>query len=182
MTKRLDKFNALPPKSEHTRRVPDSLGGKQLTVVSLFCGCGGLDLGFHEEGFDIVYAADNDPAAISVYRRNIDNNAHVKDVCSADFHSDLRQLPAVDVVLGGFPCQGFSKAGPKRHGDERNFLYLEMKSAVETLRPRIFIAENVDGLSQNFGGSYLRAIVEDFSAVGYRVESLRVYSPPLAAI
>lgn len=170
MTKRLDKFKTPPPKPELTRRVRDSLGGKKLTVVSLFCGCGGLDLGFHEEGFDIVYAADNDPAAISVYRRNIDNNAHVKDVCSADFHADLRQLPAIDVVLGGFPCQGFSKAGPKRHGDERNFLYLKMKSAVETLRPRIFIAENVDGLSQNFGGSYLRAIMEDFSAVGYRVE------------
>jgi DNA (cytosine-5)-methyltransferase 1 len=170
MTQRFDKFDTLPPRLEHARTGRDSLGGKRPTVVSLFCGCGGLDLGFHEQGFDIVYAADIDPAAIAVYRRNIDNNAHVKDVSSSDFHADLRQLPAIDVVLGGFPCQGFSKAGPKRHGDERNFLYLEMKSAVATLRPRIFIAENVDGLSQNFGGSYLRAIVEDFSAVGYRVE------------
>lgn len=138
--------------------------------MSLFCGCGGLDLGFHEEGFEIVYAADNDRAAISVYKRNIDNNAYIKDVCSADFRSDLRHLTSIDVVLGGFPCQGFSKAGPKRQNDERNLLYLEMKSAVEALKPRIFIAENVDGLSQNFGGSYLRAIVDDFSALGYRVE------------
>lgn len=140
------------------------------TVLSLFCGCGGLDLGFHEAGFDIVYAADNDAAAISVYKRNIDANAYVKDVCSAEFHSDLRQLPNVDVVLGGFPCQGFSKAGPKRQADERNFLYLEMKAAVAMLRPKVFIAENVDGLGQNFGGSYLRAIVNDFSQVGYRME------------
>ena len=140
------------------------------TVVSLFCGCGGLDLGFHEAGFDIIYAADNDASAISVYRRNIDTNAFVKDVCSAEFHSDLRQLKNVDVVLGGFPCQGFSKAGPKRQEDERNFLYLEMKAAVAMLRPKVFIAENVDGLGQNFGGSYLRAIVDDFSEVGYRME------------
>lgn len=140
------------------------------TVVSLFCGCGGLDLGFHEADFDIVYAADNDDAAISVYKRNIDSNAYVKDVCSAEFHSDLGQLPSVDVVLGGFPCQGFSKAGPKRQADERNFLYLEMKAAVAMLRPKVFIAENVDGLGQNFGGSYLRAIVDDFSQVGYRME------------
>ena len=76
---------------------------QQPTVVSLFCGCGGLDLGFHEAGFDIVYAADNDAAAISVYKRNIDTNEFVKDVCSAEFHSDLRQLQNVDVVLGGFP-------------------------------------------------------------------------------
>ena len=170
MPTRLDKFNTLPPKPEHTRRVREAAATRRPTVVSLFCGCGGLDLGFHEEGFDILYAADNDPAAISVYTRNIDSQAYVKDVCSADFRSDLRQLPAVDVVLGGFPCQGFSKAGPKRQGDERNFLYLEMKAAVASLRPRLFIAENVDGLGQNFGGSYLRAIVDDFSALGYRVE------------
>ncbi len=139
------------------------------TVVSLFCGCGGLDLGFHEAGFDIAYATDNDPAAIAVYSKNIDTNAYVRDVQSAEFHSDLKQLPAVDVVLGGFPCQGFSKAGPKREADERNLLYLEMKATVATLRPRVFIAENVDGLSQNFGGAYVRAIVDDFSNVGYRM-------------
>lgn len=139
------------------------------TVVSLFCGCGGLDLGFHEAGFDVVYAADNDPAAIRVYKRNIGSSAYVKDVSSAEFHSDLQQLAGVDVVLGGFPCQGFSKAGPKRETDARNFLYLEMKAAVERLKPKVFIAENVDGLSQNFGGAYVRAIVEDFSRVGYRM-------------
>ena len=140
------------------------------TVMSLFCGCGGLDLGFHEAGFEVVYAADNDPASISVYKRNIDTNAYVKDVCSDEFHSDLKQLANVDVVLGGFPCQGFSKAGPKRSTDDRNFLYLQMKSAIAKLKPKIFIAENVDGLSQNFGGSYLRAIVDDFSQLGYRME------------
>lgn len=145
-------------------------GAYQGSVVSLFSGCGGLDLGFHEAGFECIYAADNDPAAIDVYRHNIGSSAYVRDVTTDTFHSEIRALRYADVVLGGFPCQGFSKAGPKRHSDQRNVLYLEMRETIATLKPRVFIAENVDGLSQNFGGAYLRAIIEDFTKVGYRVE------------
>lgn len=140
------------------------------SVVSLFTGCGGLDLGFHEAGFKSIYAADNDPAAIAVYRHNIGPLAHVRDVTTEKFHTEISGLGQADVVLGGFPCQGFSKAGPKRETDKRNVLYLEMRRTIAELKPRIFIAENVDGLSQNFGGAYLRAIVEDFTKVGYRVD------------
>ena len=140
------------------------------TVVSLFVGCGGLDYGFKKEGFDLVYSCDNDPAAISVYKSNIDHRAYVRDVTSPEFHQDIAEIGSCDVVIGGFPCQGFSKAGPKRSGDERNLLYREMKSAIETLTPAIFIAENVDGLSQNFKGKFLGDIVTDFSSIGYDVE------------
>ena len=140
------------------------------TVVSLFTGCGGLDLGFHEEGFRAIYAADNDPAAIAVYRENIGPFAYVRDVTTPLFHEEIRKLGNADVVLGGFPCQGFSKAGPKNHSDQRNVLYLEMRQTISELRPKLFVAENVDGLSQNFGGTFLRAITEDFTTVGYRVE------------
>lgn len=140
------------------------------SVVSLFTGCGGLDLGFHEAGFDSIYAADNDPAAIAVYRKNLGPFAYVRDVTTLEFHSEIQTLGYADVVLGGFPCQGFSKAGPKKQGDQRNVLYMEMRETIATLKPRIFVAENVDGLSQNFGGAYLRAIIEDFTKVGYRVE------------
>lgn len=140
------------------------------TVVSLFSGCGGLDLGFHEEGFRSIYAADNDPAAIAVYRANIGPNAYVRDVTTPLFHEEIRSLAHADVILGGFPCQGFSKAGPKSVSDHRNVLYLEMRDTIATLRPRLFVAENVDGLSQNFGGKYLKTISEDFTSVGYRVE------------
>jgi DNA (cytosine-5)-methyltransferase 1 len=139
------------------------------SVVSLFSGCGGLDLGFHEEGFRSLYAADNDPAAIAVYRENIGPLAYVRDVTTAQFHNEIRSLGRADIVLGGFPCQGFSKAGPKNHADQRNILYLEMRKTISVLRPKLFVAENVDGLSQNFGGTYLRAIIEDFTSVGYRV-------------
>lgn len=140
------------------------------TVVSLFAGCGGLDVGFKELDYDLIYACDNDPAAIAVYKRNIDDRAYIRDVTSDQFHSDMMSLGSCDVVLGGFPCQGFSKAGPKKEGDIRNLLYLEMRSAVSKLKPKIFLAENVDGLSQNFKGAYLEAIIRDFKQIGYRVE------------
>ncbi len=139
------------------------------TVVSLFAGCGGLDVGFKELDYDLVYACDNDPAAISVYKKNIDERAYVRDVTSEEFHSDMKALGECDVVLGGFPCQGFSKAGPKKQDDTRNFLYLEMRAAVEKLKPKVFLAENVDGLSQNFKGAYLDSIIRDFRGIGYRV-------------
>lgn len=140
------------------------------SVVSLFAGCGGLDIGFKELDYDLVYACDNDPAAITVYKRNIDTRAYVRDVTSDIFHSDMKSLGSCDVILGGFPCQGFSKAGPKKEDDKRNFLYLEMHSAVNRLKPKIFLAENVDGISQNFKGAYLEAIIRDFKEIGYRVD------------
>ncbi|RIK82918.1 MAG: hypothetical protein DCC68_05225 [Planctomycetota bacterium] len=142
---------------------------KRCSVVSLFAGCGGLDVGFRDLGFDLVYACDNDPSAIDCYARNIDKRAYIRDVTSVAFHADIRELGGCDVVLGGFPCQGFSKAGPKRKDDVRNALYVEMLRAVEALRPKVFIAENVDGISQNFGGAFLDQVTRDFGQVGYAV-------------
>jgi DNA (cytosine-5)-methyltransferase 1 len=139
-------------------------------VVSLFSGCGGLDLGFKQAGFELSFATDHDQYAVEVYRRNVDERAYVLDVTQPSFHEAISDLSNVDVVLGGFPCQGFSKAGPKKVDDTRNSLYLQMLSTVEKLQPKIFIAENVDGLRQNFGGKYLKEIIKDFSSIGYRVE------------
>lgn len=139
-------------------------------VVSVFCGCGGLDLGFLRAGFDLVYACDSDPAAVDCYRRNLDDQVFCRDATSEEFHADIRNLGSCDVVLGGFPCQGFSKAGPKQKDDSRNSLYVEMRRVVAELSPKVFIAENVDGMSQNFGGSYLKQIAADFTALGYTVE------------
>ncbi len=140
-----------------------------LTVVSLFAGCGGLDLAFRDVGFDLIYACDHDPAAIACYTRNIDRRAFVRDVTSDLFHQEVKDIDRCDVVLGGFPCQGFSKAGPKREHDPRNTLFVEMRRAVEQLRPRLFVAENVDGISQNFGGAFINRITEEFRKIGYEV-------------
>lgn len=141
-----------------------------VSVVSLFSGCGGLDIGFQALGFELIYACDFDPAAIDCYSRNIDQHIFLRDIKSDDFHKDILSLGHCDVVLGGFPCQGFSKAGPKSENDTRNMLYTEMWQAVKKLRPAVFIAENVDGISQNFKGAYLKRILRDFREIGYRVE------------
>lgn len=143
---------------------------RMLKVVSVFCGCGGLDLGFKEAGFDLVYACDNDESAVDCYARNVDRNVFVRDVTADAFHADIMQIGACDVVLGGFPCQGFSKAGPKQETDDRNTLYVEMRRVVAKLRPAMFIAENVDGIRQNFGGSYLKRVIADFERIGYEVD------------
>lgn len=140
------------------------------SVVSLFCGCGGLDLGFKQSGFDLLYACDNDLAAVDCYARNVDANVVLRDVNSSEFQADISKLNGCDIVLGGFPCQGFSKAGPKKAHDVRNSLYLKMLEAIDRLRPHLFIAENVDGISQNFGGSYIQQIIKDFQEIGYAVE------------
>ena len=140
------------------------------SVVSVFSGCGGLDLGFLQAGFELTYACDNDVAAVACYRRNLEARAFCRDATSEEFHADIRNIGECDVVLGGFPCQGFSKAGPKQKYDSRNALYVEMRRVVKELNPKVFIAENVDGMCQNFGGSYLKQIAADFSSLGYEVE------------
>lgn len=146
------------------------MANQNFRVASLFSGCGGLDLSFKDAGFEMAFASDHDPYAVDAYKRNVDKNVHLLDVTSAEFHEKISSLTNIDVVLGGFPCQGFSKAGPKKAGDARNSLYKEMLAAVSTLSPSVFLAENVDGLRQNFGGKYLENIVKDFSNIGYDVE------------
>lgn len=139
------------------------------TVVSLFSGCGGLDLGFKNSGYQLLFASDNDPAAVKVYSQNLGHKATELDVTMPRFQEVLRALPSPDVLLGGFPCQGFSKAGPKSAGDVRNTLYQAMIQALVELRPRVFLAENVDGIEQNFKGEFLNRIISDCTEAGYQV-------------
>jgi DNA (cytosine-5)-methyltransferase 1 len=138
-------------------------------AVSLFSGCGGMDLGFAQAGFEVVRGIDSDPAAAAVHDANFGPGLAVADAAGTDFAGWRRDLGPVDAVLGGFPCQGFSKAGPKRDDDPRNGLYRAMRDAVRELRPACFVAENVEGLAQNFGGRYLQLIQDDFRQIGYDV-------------
>jgi DNA (cytosine-5)-methyltransferase 1 len=143
---------------------------KSPSVVSLFCGAGGLDIGFKEEGFALKHACDNDPAAVDCYRRNIHLAVHLRDLTTFSTRADIAAIGSCDVLLGGFPCQGFSKAGPKRKDDHRIPLYRQMINSAAVLKPRIIVAENVDGLSQNFAGNYLDTILREFADIHYRVE------------
>jgi DNA (cytosine-5)-methyltransferase 1 len=111
-------------------------------AVSLFCGAGGLDLGFVRAGFEVVWANDACADACDTYRRNLGGH-----VVRADVRSVVASgLPACEVVVGGPPCQGFSVAGKMAPEDPRSALVWEFVRFVGALRPRAFVLENVKAL------------------------------------
>ena len=97
---------------------------KKPKVVGLFSGCGGLDLGFKQAGYDILWANDFDADSVTTYTNNIGDHIQLGDVTKIS----SKDIPNnFDILLGGFPCQGFSVANIKRSmKDDRNFLYLEV--------------------------------------------------------
>lgn len=113
-------------------------------VISLFSGAGGMDLGFIQSGFDIVWSNDFFKEATESYGLNIDDRIVLGDITqisSDDMPDDI------DVVIGGFPCQGFSVANTRRTmEDKRNFLYKELLRVIKDKKPKFFVAENVKGL------------------------------------
>lgn len=138
-----------------------------MKIISLFSGAGGLDLGLINAGHEIVWANDNDPDAVATYQLNIGNHVALDDITNVE----LTTIPNADVVVGGFPCQGFSLANLKRHGeDDRNALYLQFLRVVKGKNPKYFLAENVRGILSLEGGTAIKRIVSDFEKVGYRVQ------------
>tara|TARA_Y100001970_G_C14161323_1_gene818684 strand:- start:206 stop:1411 length:1206 start_codon:yes stop_codon:yes gene_type:complete len=141
---------------------------KRPTVVGLFAGCGGLDLGFKQAGYDILWANDFDADSVRTYRHNIGNHIHLGDISKVA----TKDIPSnFDVLLGGFPCQGFSVANTKRSmKDKRNFLYLEMLRILKAKKPKFFLAENVKGILSLQKGDVIKMIMDDFSKIGYKCE------------
>lgn len=138
------------------------------SVVGLFSGCGGLDLGFKQAGFDILWANDFDKDSVETYKNNIGDHIVLGDITKIS----SKEIPSnFDVLLGGFPCQGFSVANTKRSmKDERNFLYLEMLRIIKDKKPKFFVAENVKGLLSMEKGAVIEMIVRDFEKIGYKVD------------
>lgn len=137
------------------------------TAVSLFSGCGGLDLGFKQAGFKIIWANDFDLDSTKTYSMNFNHKIFHEDITNIDSSSVPKNA---DVLLGGFPCQGFSVANNKRGmHDKRNFLYKEMIRIVNDSRPKFFVAENVKGMMKMQGGKVIEMIKRDFEKIGYDV-------------
>lgn len=137
-----------------------------MKVVSLFSGAGGLDLGFKMAGHEIVWANDLYEDAVETYKHNLGD--HI--VCGDISKIDADEIPECDIIIGGFPCQGFSVANMKRHeSDERNALYKQLIRVIDAKKPKFFLAENVKGLTNLAKGTVFHMILSDFSALGYKV-------------
>ena len=139
-----------------------------MKVISLFSGAGGFDLGLVSAKHQIVWANDIFEDAADTYEQNIGphvDRRDIRDIPSPD-------IPNADLIVGGFPCQGFSVANWKRTvNDERNFLYREMVRIIREKKPKYFVAENVKGLASMEKGAVLEAIKSDFQGIGYQVRS-----------
>lgn len=142
-----------------------------MKVVSLFCGCGGLDMGFHRAGYDIVWANDFDKYAVQTYNLNFPNKA----ICADINKVELNEIPAHDVLIGGFPCQPFSMMGKEKGFDDRRgtlfFRVIEIiKNQIERNgQPKIVVLENVRNLMSHDKGKTFNIIKQQLEQLGYHV-------------
>lgn len=153
-----------------------------MNVASLFCGCGGSDLGilggfsylgkeYERLNFDIVYSIDFDPKAVETYNANFLHKAICGDVCEADFSKIEDEI---DVLVGGFPCQSFSTVNPtKDTNDARANLYKQIVRFLDEKQPKYFVCENVKGLMILKKGEIINKIKSEFEECGdfgYKVD------------
>jgi DNA (cytosine-5)-methyltransferase 1 len=142
------------------------------SALSLFSGCGGFCEGIETSGFDVRAAVELDKFACETYRFNFPS-AHLFAGDVHDFLSDGSEhrttygLEKIDLVFGGPPCQGFSQIGMRRLDDERNELYRQYTRIVATLKPRVFLMENVPNLAMMNKGHFKHLILKEFADLGY---------------
>lgn len=148
-----------------------------MRIISLFAGCGGLDLGLKKYGHQIIWANDNDLNCSITYRKNIGDHFVLEDI----YKIKVCDIPDGDVVVGGFPCQGFSIANPYRtKDDKRNLLFVPMANIIKLKQPKYFIGENVQGLTNIGGyenmsdkkikiGKMFKLVLMEFTNAGYKI-------------
>ncbi|MGZ8218907.1 DNA cytosine methyltransferase [Methylomagnum sp.] len=136
------------------------------TAVSLFSGCGGSDAGIIRAGFNVLMANDILPYARDVYRANHPETDYV----SGDV-GKIKNFPHAELLVGCYPCQGFSQGGVRKPDRKINKLYLEFARALKAIRPKAFIVENVSGMVRKNFRHLLEDQLKVFSEAGYRVEA-----------
>lgn len=137
-----------------------------INVVSLFSGGGGLDLGFKNADYNIVWAIDNNSNAVATYKANIGEHIICEDINAVD----LSTIPCADIVIGGPPCQSFSLAGKRNAEDERGRLVWTYIQIIKYIRPKAFVFENVTGLlsaKNSEGKKIIELLKQAFLEIGY---------------
>lgn len=138
------------------------------TVVSLFSGIGGIDLGFIQAGFEVIWANELDKYACITYRHNFGSNALVEgDIRSVN----ATVIPKADILTAGFPCQSFSIMGYRRgFNDPRGNLFFEIARIADTMKPKIILLENVRNLIYHDNGKTFITIHNTLAEMGYGIK------------
>jgi len=139
-----------------------------LTVVDLFAGAGGLSLGFKKAGFQTLWAADHNAAAVKTFEHNLGQSVTCVEI------STNTDIPHPTVIIGGPPCQGFSSAGTRKVGDERNTLVSVFAQIVARVKPKAFVFENVEGFLTSEQGKGIHDLLRPLIAGGYRVHLRKI--------
>lgn len=139
-----------------------------MALVSLFSGCGGMDLGFRQAGFNIVYANDNDRYAVESYRHNLGDHIVLGDISEID----VQDIPEHNILIGGFPCQPFSMMGAQEGflDEVRGTLFFDVARIIEHHMPRVVVLENVRNLRTHDGGRTLATIINTLENIGYHTQ------------
>lgn len=141
-------------------------------VIDLFCGCGGLSLGFEHAGYNLLLGIDMWEDALVTYRHNHkNNNTLCADLANLKAETVEKEIDnqKVDVIIGGPPCQGFSIAGKRIVDDERNSLYKSFVRMVQHFKPKAFMLENVPNILSIGNGIVRDSILRDFEELGYTI-------------
>ena len=146
------------------------------TVISTFSGCGGSSLGYKLAGGDVRLAVEWDDNAVATYRLNFPD--------TPIYHGDIAKLTAdecwrlsglkpgeLDILDGSPPCQGFSTAGKRDFGDDRNQLFREFVRLLKDLQPRVFVMENVSGMVKGKMKLIFAECLRELKAAGYQVKA-----------
>ena len=144
----------------------------QLNVLDLFCGCGGMSVGFMEAGYSISLGIDNVPIRIETYNSN-GKKGLCGDIKEITGEYILKHSPKPNIIIGGPPCQGFSMAGKRDNKDPRNSLFMEYLKFVKYFTPLGFVMENVPGIltmKTKDGKLVIDIIKNEFNNIGYKIK------------
>jgi DNA (cytosine-5)-methyltransferase 1 len=136
----------------------------QVRTISLFSGCGGSDHALEQVGYQIVWANDICETACRTYKDNIGSVIACGDI------ADFRTFPTAELMIGCYPCQGFTQGGRRNSGDSINYLYQHFDRVLRVVGPKAFVVENVNGMAYGENRGLLNNQLCRYRFAGYRVQ------------
>ena len=135
----------------------------KLNTIDLFCGCGGMSLGFQNAGFNIIAAYDNWDPAVKVYKKNFTHPVYQEDLASSEVQKRIIDARP-DIIIGGPPCQDFSSAGHRNENFGRAVLSIVFSEIIVKAKPKYFVMENVPEITKS---SSIKVVIDNFKSAGY---------------